>query len=244
MLAGCGDEQTQTDDVVYLSADGTVVIGWEDAPDTPHALGSSDPSVQEKVLVHVSRALQDVSDETNNRYPDGTSKVKLRLEVAPDAKWQHVQWLMQAAAHPGVRIWQVDARLQGEKSWTSIVLPKDTGLSAGGQYIGRTHLGQEYTKVKLQFFRKGAAAATKLRIDNGAVLDMKDSTIDKALEHARTSVKEKLPTDVVEIVATPPDGGAVPAADVLRVYRMVRDLGHETFLFEGTAPPMMQPHGG
>ncbi len=203
---------------------------------------------RDKAVSDFRLALQTRYDRPELRAPDGSSTIVLRVESDPGAAWRNVQWIMQAAAHPGVRIYKLELRCAGDADCAPVTLPRDAGLSVdGGILVGDVHVDQEYDKLKLTFVRENRAeidAQTKLRIDHGEsfLFPSSERVDDKGFAKV-SAVVEKLVKDrleselhkpeVVEIAAPPPAGGAVPVEHVLHVYRMIRSLGHEVFLFDG-----------
>ncbi len=249
LMNGCGDaptdESTADEHVVYLPADGEVSISWSE--DT-FLLSDSEPMAAAKALSELELALRKAFDKPELRAADGTCTEVLKIETAPDAEWLHAQWIMQAAAHPAIRVWQVELRTDADAAWTPIALSKDVG--AMGTF------GREYTKVKLTLVvhdNGKPTAQTQLRVDYGEsfLLPRTEHPGDEGYEKVIDVVAEVFKTkhrgikpEVVEIVAPAPNGGAVPVEDVLRVYQMVRAMGHETIHLEGASPPIMRPPSG
>ncbi|MDJ0974756.1 MAG: hypothetical protein QNJ98_09885 [Planctomycetota bacterium] len=105
--------------VIVLSAEGAFVARHgqgEGAPllaegDLGAAAGAE---AQQAVLDGLRNALRDLSSQPGMREADGSSKLKVLVEGDRDAKWQYVQWLMQAMAHPDLKIYKMQFRVRGE----------------------------------------------------------------------------------------------------------------------------------
>ncbi len=243
ILGGCGEGPPAAgDNIVRLDADGIVQLGWDATPDGNFRLSESDPLAQDRAPTRLGVALRKIANE--QRTADGHSTTVLRLEVAPDAKWLYVQWLLQSAANPEVWIWQLKVRLAGELEWTPLLLPRGAGVIDAGPRIGDVSLGPKYSKVPLKFFRKQIGkpdAYTKLRVSNTHTFRMDPADQQRQTEQLEQVMRRTLEDgefDAVELVAPPPSGGSVPVSDVLRIYRLVRSLGHEAILFDSAALPL------
>ncbi|MDJ0975558.1 MAG: biopolymer transporter ExbD [Planctomycetota bacterium] len=143
-------------------------------------------------------------------------------------------------------------------------LPKDRGLAP------TPAKPPEFEKIKVKLFRKNkgveAEAFTRIRVGNN-----KSDTVDlpkgswpgeataeyKKLDEVApyfgkitNIIKKKWaaqgnnPEVTGEIAAMPPDGGAVPHGDIMRVLDIFIQLGIGKVVFEGAAPPLMASEGG
>jgi hypothetical protein len=144
-------------------------------------------------------------------------------------------------------------------------LPKDRGLAP------TPATPPEFTKIKVKLFRKDkgveAQAWTKIRIDNTHTFGLpkgpwpgtnaKDKAEENLLkeynkEFAKIEavIREKWaaqgnnPEVTGEIAAMPPDGGAVPHGDIVRILDLFIKVGITQVVFEGAAPPLMASEGG
>jgi biopolymer transport protein ExbD len=69
-------------------------------------LGGS-PEEQEKTLEGLKTALRAVTRDPHLREPDGSSKVVILIRGDREAKWKYVQWIMQVAADPSIKIYKM-----------------------------------------------------------------------------------------------------------------------------------------
>ena len=141
-------------------------------------------------------------------------------------------------------------------------LPKDRGLAP------TPATPPEFEKIKIKLFRKDKGledqAWTKIRIDNThtfalpkglwpgtqkgdygrlAEYDSKFNDIEAVIRQkwAAQGNNEEV---TGEIAAMPPDGGAVPHGDIVRVLDTFVKVGIKKVVFEGAAPPLMASEGG
>ncbi len=150
---------------------------------------------------------------------------------------------------------EVDRRIDSQ-------LPKDRGLAPTPSFP------PEFEKIKVKLFRKEKGkeleAYTKIRIDNTHTFNLpkgpwpKDAKGSEArlalydnlfgqikqVVDAKFAAQQRSPEVKGEIAAMPPDGGAVPHGDIVRVLDMLVDIGIQQVVFEGAAPPLRSSEGG
>ena len=140
-------------------------------------------------------------------------------------------------------------------------LPKDRGLAP------TQAKPPEFEKIKVKLFRKEKGtknAYTKFRIDNTHTFQLTPgdwgdgqeaeyrrlAEYDHLYNQIETVIRQKWqaqgssPEVVGEIAAMPPDGGAVPHGDIVRVLDGFVRVGISKVVFEGAAPPLMASEGG
>ena len=88
--------------VINLQADGTVVFKG-----TPYSLSSDSPQAQEAALAAIRSELVALTRDPRFREPDSASMIPVLIHGDRGAKWQYVQWIMQVAAHPAIRIYKM-----------------------------------------------------------------------------------------------------------------------------------------
>lgn len=73
-------------------------------------LASDDPGIQDDNIVALRTALRQLHSEGGGnilREPDGASKVPVMIHADWGTKWKYVQWVMQACAHPDIKIYKL-----------------------------------------------------------------------------------------------------------------------------------------
>ena len=88
--------------VINLEADGTVVFKG-----TPYSLSADTPQAQEAAIAAMRNELVALTRDPKFREPDSSSMVAVLVHGDREAKWQYVQWIMQVAAHPAIRIYKI-----------------------------------------------------------------------------------------------------------------------------------------
>ena len=88
--------------VINLEADGTVTFKG-----TEYTLSSDSPQAQESALAALRRELIALTRDPGYREDDSASMIPVLVHGDRGAKWQYVQWIMQVAAHPSVRIYKL-----------------------------------------------------------------------------------------------------------------------------------------
>ena len=219
------------------------------------ALGHENPVEQDRAIQAFLRVLKDVTSDPLLREQDGTSQMRLLVRADGRARWQWVQWAMQAAAHPDVKIRRISfsvSRIEADASFgrIDVELPKDRGLNEPQA---------ETRKIKLKVFRRNhddaERAYTIVKVDRSHQLKLLPGWRGRAHETPGrraqyevlvntilTAVKEKaagLGGEIHgEIVAPPPKGGLVPYVDVMHALSVLRRAGIENVHFEGAAFPL------
>jgi hypothetical protein len=141
-------------------------------------------------------------------------------------------------------------------------LPKDRGLAATPQFVS------DLQAIKVKLFRKdkdqGEKAYTKVKIGNDWETKLPTGLwtgraeadeprlreYEKVYAQIAAKVKEEWakqgndPEVKGEIAAPPPDGGAVPHGDVVRVLDVFLTLGLTQVNFEGQMAPLARSEGG
>ena len=98
-------DETQEDTprmVINLLADGTVVFKGNS-----YSLSSDSPMDQELALRAMRDELTRLTRDPKFREPDTASMIPVLIHGDRAAKWQYVQWIMQVAAHPNIRIYKM-----------------------------------------------------------------------------------------------------------------------------------------
>jgi biopolymer transport protein ExbD len=88
--------------VINLEADGTVTFKGN-----TYTLSSDSPMDQELALRALRTELMRLAQDPNLREPDTASMIPVLIHGDRAAKWQYVQWIMQVAAHPQIRIYKM-----------------------------------------------------------------------------------------------------------------------------------------
>ncbi len=109
-FATTGVEDKEEDDevrrfVINLTGDGTVHFKSYE-----FNLASEDPGEQDDAIQALQDALRQVHSERGEillREKDGASKVPVMIHADWGAKWKYVQWIMQACAHPDIKIYKL-----------------------------------------------------------------------------------------------------------------------------------------
>jgi biopolymer transport protein ExbD len=71
-------------------------------------LASEDPGEQDDAIQALQDALREVhGKDPSLREKDGASKVPVMIHGDWAAKWKYVQWIMQACAHPDIKIYKL-----------------------------------------------------------------------------------------------------------------------------------------
>jgi hypothetical protein len=141
-------------------------------------------------------------------------------------------------------------------------LPKDRGLAATPQFVS------DLQAIKVKLFRKdkdqGEKAWTKIKVGNDWETRLPDGVwtgkaekdagrlaeYEKVYAQLTAKIKEEWakqdnsPDVKGEIAAPPPDGGAVPHGDIVRVLDVFLTLGLTQVNFEGQMAPMSISEGG
>lgn len=155
--------------------------------------------------------------------PDGSSRKVALLELDADTPWRVAQLVMQACAHPDVKINEIAlvARTpKGERGALHITLPRDRS----GPLPASPEVAPTVRKIKL-FMRTGDAQPSgvgMLQARLRAVPVPKDSTL------------------VYEVIAPAPSGGKVPYRVVIRVLDLCLATGGQHIFLEGAATPLGQ----
>ena len=88
--------------VINLEADGTVVFKG-----TSYSLSADTPQAQEAAIAAMRSELVALTRDPKFREPDSSSTIAVLVHGDRAAKWQYVQWIMQVAAHPAIRIYKI-----------------------------------------------------------------------------------------------------------------------------------------
>jgi biopolymer transport protein ExbD len=143
-------------------------------------------------------------------------------------------------------------------------LPKDRGLAATPQFV------TDFQNVKVKLFRKNKEtpdeAFTKVKIGNDWEIALpkgrwrpgmpreEEEALQKEHDQKFAQIAAKIrdewkkqdnsPEVHGEISAPPPDGGAVPHGDIVRVLDIFLEVGMKEVNFEGGAAPLPTAEGG
>jgi len=89
--------------VINLAGDGKVYFKAYEFD-----LASEDPGEQDDAIQALQDALREVhGKDATLREKDGASKVPVMIHGDHAAKWKYVQWIMQACAHPDIKIYKL-----------------------------------------------------------------------------------------------------------------------------------------
>jgi biopolymer transport protein ExbD len=89
--------------VINLAGDGTVYFKH-----MQFKLASEDPGEQDDAIQALTTALRQIhGNDPTVREKDGASKVPVMIHGDWGAKWKYVQWIMQACAHPDIKIYKL-----------------------------------------------------------------------------------------------------------------------------------------
>lgn len=103
---GVEDKEERTDIrrfIINLSAAGEVYF-----KDQVFDLASDDPGKQDDAIIALTDALRQIhGTDRLLRENDGASKVPVMIHADWGAKWKYVQWIMQACAHPEIKIYKL-----------------------------------------------------------------------------------------------------------------------------------------
>ena len=89
--------------VINLAGDGRVYFKSYEFD-----LASEDPGEQDDAIQALQDALREVhGKDPSLREKDGASKVPVMIHGDWGAKWKYVQWIMQACAHPDIKIYKL-----------------------------------------------------------------------------------------------------------------------------------------
>jgi biopolymer transport protein ExbD len=89
--------------VINLAGDGKVYF-----KNREFNLASDDPGEQDDAIQALQDALREIHGTSRLlREDDGASKVPVMIHGDWGAKWKYVQWIMQACAHPEIKIYKL-----------------------------------------------------------------------------------------------------------------------------------------
>lgn len=89
--------------IINLAGDGKVYFKSRE-----FNLASENPGEQDDAIQALQDALREVhGNDPSLREPDGASKVPVMIHGDHAAKWKYVQWIMQACAHPDIKIYKL-----------------------------------------------------------------------------------------------------------------------------------------
>ena len=80
----------------------------------PLPLATGTPERQREALEALREAFRRAADGAE-REEDGAATAGVLIEGNRDARWQYVQWIMQVASDPGIRIYKVRFRVRGDR---------------------------------------------------------------------------------------------------------------------------------
>ncbi len=278
MLAGlgaCGDQgesssgPAATADLpwltFFLAPDGSCALDFGAASErtllTKGDLGQDDPNGAADVLEQLRTAMAKALEDPRFRNASGHARIVLRVDASPGAKWRYVQWALQTAAHPTVRITHIDLRERGDAAPTRIDLPSDQGLlveeledmdvTEEGEALEPAALHKTSTvkpgpRLTIRFFRRDLIhpdrAYTTIRVGDAA-FDLARGGIPgepayltsmAAVEAALKKACAAAAFGSVYISTPPPRGPSTPYGDVLRVIRFAKALTHAPIYLEGS----------
>lgn len=216
----------------------------------------------EAALRQLTAALSIATDDPRLRDEDTASALRVYVTADPAAPWLAAQWTLMACAHPAVRVWRVSMRTDPEAEYVVADLPRDSSFD---DELIRTEANEDVPgpgsdrpplrKVKVKLFRKrwrdGEAAFTRIRVgnrDTGRTFDLpsaaaSDTTrADRVWSELTTLLRRAHDPEraqIGEVHTPPPDGGRVPAGDVIRVARILRKIGYPRITFDGAPPPLL-----
>ncbi len=100
--------------VINLTRDGRIIFKGN-----TFELTSPDAGIQDDNIVALRTALRQIHDSGGGsallREPDGASKVPVMIHADWGTKWKYVQWVMQACAHPDIKIYKLQFAIKVPK---------------------------------------------------------------------------------------------------------------------------------
>ncbi len=92
--------------------------------------GPSDDDA-DAALTGLRSALRGPLTDPRTREPDGSSKARMLLDVEGDVPWRLVQWTIQIAAHPLLKIWRLSLiDPEGDLDPVPVELPRDRSVGS------------------------------------------------------------------------------------------------------------------
>ncbi|MDJ0974757.1 MAG: hypothetical protein QNJ98_09890 [Planctomycetota bacterium] len=194
----------------------------------------------------------------------GASSVLAHFEVDGDARWVHMQWLMETCVHQSVRIDKLAFRLAGDSESTRVDLPSSTDFtppqieeevlaelvdpSADARVPVEERIpprieidGPPFLRIRAYRLHAGDPDRASTRI---LVADELKMDVPTAAQMARIEPLVKLGTEqlrgphrIAEIDAPAPRGRDVPFADVLAIIRILQRSGFDDIWFTGAPMP-------
>jgi hypothetical protein len=166
------------------------------------------------------------------RDPDGTLRARLVLSAEPGARWQWIQWILQVAARPSVRIRDIALHPAWGDAFLEYRLPVDGALVPPAPS----------TMFRVRVLASGSGETRALRvkvgdetveIPHGTAPEVARSGLIAAL---RRSPLSDLSTSV--LVEAPPAGGpSLRFDDIYSVLSALDAVGSPAVLFSGAPPP-------
>ena len=96
--------------IINLTRDGMIIFKNQEFD-----LASEDPGVQDDNIQNLRTALRQIHAEGGGailREQDGASKVPVMIHADWGTKWKYVQWVMQACAHPDIKIYKLQVAVK------------------------------------------------------------------------------------------------------------------------------------
>jgi biopolymer transport protein ExbD len=158
-------------------------------------------------------------------HPMQPSLVPLLITVDRRVRWRDVQWMMQAGAHPDIRMYRMYFTVKGEDGGEAalpVFLPMDRGASRQA----------EETKITVELKRREDETATRVK-----VLDLEIGrarvgfvSMGQRVASIVKAAERPLPVEI--------NGWAwVPFEDVVRAVTLCRKAGVGDITFIGAPPP-------
>lgn len=253
--------------VVSLTGDGVVSCrpGGRYGPARAFELGSEDPGKQDDAIQALVDCLATAASlAPQQRNPDGSSKLRALIHADRRAKWKYVQWVMQACAHPKVKVMHIAFALRRGEAGAAALATERTKpfgrLDVDLPTAAWAHHQPRPPKVKIKLFRRDMhlpeQAHTIMKVDaprqifklpagwrgRAAEAPQRIEQYDRTIAQLRRVVDARIAahggTVTGEIVAPPPKGGSVPYEDIMQMVHMLRQAGVHTIYFEGAATPL------
>lgn len=255
VLSGCGespDGGATRPYTVRIATDGQVTLSW-DKDAGPFVFKSDRHEKLSGALRGLERSLATLTSDESLRNERGLSTIRLHVDAEAGVPWLHMQWVMMAAAHHEVRIHRLGLRGAPEQSWFEVDLPWEPSpwpeiaeIEADGERAG-------VAAVSIKVFRKESStpdAFTRVRLDRFKTISFsKDAAYGTEafrtdLQKLREAMAKYLPfraPKFIELAASPPSGGYVPAAEVIAFCALAREIHDAPIYFEGSADPSHYP---
>jgi len=167
-------------------------------------------------------------------HPFQPSHMPIVIHASRDARWQQLQWTMQAAADPDVRIWRIyfATRMRdGKFAYVPVFLPTHRGGGSGGMDVGGLPpRGRKRVEVELK--RKRDDTVTRLKFSGRDF-----GRGDTGFYLLRTYLDRFLRDSADPLYGRINAWAATPFQDVVNAIAVYRAAGMGELTFVGAPPP-------